>query len=531
MGERKGIRGHVVWPSFCTKIVGGIILSAIDELIQRMKTGAVATVSQFKLRNEAIQNKVRLARIERLKREVKKRSKMIVVLEIAVPFNPFTGQEDDKYNSENKYRPLMSATQSSLVLKTLAHSDADVKTAFMARANVEEWDTSALEQLTEEDKKVFRLYRFPRVFTIPVVTINEQRITGLSFGKDYTISVERDPITGEIIGEYPIALKANKFYSDLAFEEMNHINACIELARDNKPYELKSKMKEVQAFHLSGTLGAIIDEDLKKIRQAVYNKIPVSSDRPSNYTIIYELGLENDLSIKDAAGLATLAPEELEKMARIARMTKELTEAFTKFKDGTYSRQDKHYDIWEIDMICPSSVSDSSNAMEIGKETRYEAPQVRLWEEPFYIKFYETLLKCLDNTGDLEQRFLYSARVSKLDESVERKILDVVDQNNELETNIFVTKKLIESNAEFISMAYGDAGDLFVTEATLGMRDVEDGTLDAEAAQKAGKEQQNIADLIAGGGSDDSSDEEEATSESSDKPAGDAVGADVITLS
>src|SRR5690606_32484897 len=128
-------------------------MSFFDDLISKLKSGQLATVSALKLRSESAQQKIKLKRIEKLKREEKKRSKLLFALEIAVPFNPFTGEEDDQYNVDNKYRPLMSATTSAILLKKLAAGNEKVKQSFMDRAGVETWDLSAPEVLTEEDKK------------------------------------------------------------------------------------------------------------------------------------------------------------------------------------------------------------------------------------------------------------------------------------------------------------------------------------------------------------------------------------------
>jgi hypothetical protein len=198
--------------------MGGIILNAtyIQDLVDKIKAGELKGESSLKLRNESAQTKIRVKRIDKLQKELKKRSKLFIPVEIAVPFDPMDGSEE-VYHSENKFRPALSATSSALLLKALANENDDVKKLFMKKANVPEWDTTAVmggvaadgetsEVITEVDKQIFRLYRLPRIFTLPVVTIKDSRITGRDYGRDYIIEVERNKDTGRVEGEMPIAL-------------------------------------------------------------------------------------------------------------------------------------------------------------------------------------------------------------------------------------------------------------------------------------------------------------------------------------
>ena len=70
-----------------------------------------------------------------------------------------------------------------------------------------------------------------------------------SFGRDYTVNVKSDPITGQYIGEVPRILQAHKFFIEMAYEELADYND-----RLNKK-EIKHDEKQQQEY-----------------RQAIFNK-------------------------------------------------------------------------------------------------------------------------------------------------------------------------------------------------------------------------------------------------------------------
>jgi hypothetical protein len=470
----------------------------IQELAQQIKDGTISSQSEYKIRSETAQNKIKVKRIDKLQKEIKKRSKLFIPVEIAVPFNVFTGEEDETFNKENKYRPALSATSSALALKFLADENPKVKEVLMKKANVPEWDTTpalvnvpvseenpegTIETLNETDLKIFRLYRFPRIFTLPVVTIKDSRITGRDYGRDYIIKVDRDKDTGRVVGEMPIVLKANQVFNQMAYEEYEHIKLCIESAKKGTPYTLKSTLQSLKQYDFA----TIIEKDEKKIFGAVYDQIPFSSDRPSNNMVIYEIPLSMELKFEDAGMFETLTPEELFKMQRVTAKNKELSIAINKFLDGTYSGSDKHYDFWELDMVCPMTVDDPTNKMLIGQETRYESPQNRLRDENFSPLVESLVRKALDQTAELEKQFMFSVNLQQCDESVENKIVELMSRMPLLEAT-FMTDKVLKSNAEFISSVYGEAGDEKLASVEAGFEKIEEGVLDSTKAHIQAKE-------------------------------------------
>lgn len=471
-------------------------MSAISEKIQQLRaqimSGEIKPKSQFHLRNEEAQEQIRVAKFGRVEKVLKKRSRLMIPMEIAIPFDPFVGAETDEYNKSSKYRPLISATSMVLMMKALANENEATKAEFMRRANVETWDTSDLENLTEEDKLVFRLYRVPRIFTKPIATINDERITGKDYPVSYAVSVERDPVTGAVIGEWPLFLQANKLYRDMAFEESKHIDKCIQDAKDGKAYELKSDIRALRGYDFAD----IKEKDLKDVKaKHLWTKVFVSEDRPSNYMVVYEFPLTNDLEFDECAKLANITTQEVEAKLKYVSRSKELNLAMENYRNGTYKKHDVNYDFWELDMVCPMTVEDESDKMQIGKDTKFHAPQEKVSTFEHGEKVMAAVQESLDNSKDWETRFLFSVRARKMDEDVEAKLLDVIESNNELE-NVFLTEGVLKSNADFISKVYGQAGDMALARLNIGVSGRAAGELDETEAAKEAKEALNVALII-----------------------------------
>ena len=122
-------------------------------MIEKMQDASIGA-SKLSMRSENAQKVHRTHRFPRLRRELKKKSKLLVFAELALPFNPESGEEDDTYNSDTKFRPTFSATTTALMLKAKADTDDVLKNALMRRAGKTEWDTSS-EEFTKDKKSIF----------------------------------------------------------------------------------------------------------------------------------------------------------------------------------------------------------------------------------------------------------------------------------------------------------------------------------------------------------------------------------------
>lgn len=471
-------------------------MSLASQIYNDLKSGAIKAESALKLRDERKQKKNQMAKIQRLKRELKLREKLLFPMEIAVPFNPMTGQADDQYNEENKWRPPVSATTAALVLKRMASENDVTRQAFIDRAGMSAWDVSDLETLTAEDKLIFRNYRVLRVFSLPVVSISEERITGNKYPNDYVIDVKRDSITQAIEGDWPLALEANKLYRDLAFEESAHIDECIELAKEGKPYEIRTNIPEF----LVGNLADKNEKQIKEGKKGIWKKVIISDDRPSNNLVVVGIPLNNDLTLKNPEVFNTITSDEIKKMLKTSRKVAELDEPFDNFTNGTWNKYDEHFDFLELDMLCPTQVDDPDDKMQIGKETRYMKPETFLSKQEWYGQFCKAYREAIDSMPQIENQFMYSVYVRKMDSSVEKKLLAVMEKDDLL-NHPFMTEKVLLANSKILSKVYGPRFEEMQTSLDVGLAELRPGALDDKEAELQSK--QSLSDIINGTGSID----------------------------
>ena len=129
----------------------------LSTFLKELQESGTDGTSRYNLRNENEQTKERVGSIPKLKKEKKKKSKLLIPVELAIPFNPTTGKADDTYNPDKKFRPQLAPTTVGLMLKGYADSNEDVKQTFMDKAGVDNWDTSDHEHLTADDKAILSL--------------------------------------------------------------------------------------------------------------------------------------------------------------------------------------------------------------------------------------------------------------------------------------------------------------------------------------------------------------------------------------
>lgn len=428
------------------------VTSLEDYLTSLQESGKDGT-SMYNLRNENEQVKARVASIARLKKEKKKKSKLLVVMELAIPFNPMTGVADDKYNPDRKFRPQMSATTVALMLKQQAANNETVKEAFMKRAGVNSWDLSNTAELTKEDMSIFHKFRVPSVYTFPVVNIRIPIMTK-DFGRDYLIKVTRDPMTNQIIGEKPLAIQANEFFRDIAYEE----------------YKLFQEDCASSKLNLT--------EKQQRERISKIFETPVSDDHPINYLIAMELPMDHKYELTES--YSELDVKTLKANLVQFKRTKAMDDSIKKYLTGEWSKFDKHFDYVEIDMVCPP---DGESPMEIGKDTTYEKPTTTLDDTKYDEIITNTFKEYLDTEENMENIMINSVRIAKYDESVERQLCSalntVVDTDNE-----FITKAVIDRHKEFITVALGDVGSELLLELEMDDENRAAGNLDADDASK-----------------------------------------------
>lgn len=447
-----------------------------NELLAKMQNIAGTGKSQLHMRSEAIQNRQTVKRLPMLKKGLKKKSKLLIIADLAIPFNPETGTEDEQFNADTKWRPPYSATTVALMLKTMANDNEALKKTFMRRAGLEDWDTSDVENLNDVDKSIFIKYRVPRIFTVPVVSVNIPAMTKNDFGREYSIDVEIDPMTGEVVGKVPGVLKVNKLFRDKIYLEVQEFQ--------NKVDSGETKLTEKQ---------------VKEQKSDIYKKNPVSDVHPSNWVTIIELPLNAKYELSADVDYAAMTGDSVSKRVVLTRLSKGIKDAMASYTDGSWQKFDKSLDYFEVDMNCPTEGDENSQQgkMLIGKDTKFEKPTNGI-DECLSTEELATVTNAvrdyLDSCEGIEEEVRRSMFISPYTEDVEDQIYRSLETVLDIENDKFLTQDVILANSEVISIAFGGKGDELLDAIDAGVSDAPEGALDEEASKESAK-QYSVAEL------------------------------------
>lgn len=437
-----------------------------EEMIAKMQEIGCDGRSKMKMRSESLQAGRKSKRYKSLKKALKKNSKLLVFTEIAIPFNPETGEADDKFNPDSKYRPPFSATTVALSLKELANQNEITKNAFMRRAGVSEWDTSDCSKLTEEDWTIFAKYRVPRIFTIPVVHINVPVMTKSQYGKDYAIHVDRDPDTGEVVGEVPAVLQAYELFQGKLYEEVREYTDKLD----------KGLIKDTEQVR-------------KDTISQIYQKNPYSEDHPSNSVLAIELPLTTRYEVSADVSLGTMAKEDVADCVVISKYNKKMRECIGRYQDGGYSKFDKYFDFFEMEMACPVDGDENTDRgkQQLGLDTKFEKPTNALYESEACETFLESVREFLDEETDCEETVRRSVFVAQYTEDVDAQVITSLPTVLDLKRDKYVTTNLLKRHAQLISCAFGDKGDELLDEVMAGISDKASGEEDVDTIKNEAK--------------------------------------------
>lgn len=430
------------------------------ELQKKMETVGDNGVSKLNMRNEEKQRKFQPKRFNHLKKEKRKKSKLCFVKEIAIPFNPKTGKEDDTYNTGSKWRPPYSVESVIKLVKSYAMESEEAKQALMQHAGISSWDVTDPDTVTDEDYRLFGSYLTARIFSIPAVHVTIPSMCNNAYGRDYTVDVKVDPVTGQYIGEVPLILQAHKFFIEMAYEELADYND-----------------------KLSSRVFKHDEKQQKEYRQGIFSKVPISDLAPINFIQAFEIPLNQKFELNDDKCLVTSDKAFVDKQTVLVRMNRTISDVLDKFCGGDYSAVDKYPEYFVVDMSCPN---DTESPTELGKRTSYERELNTLKDMEGYDNFRAATVDYLDNFKDLEETVFRSSFVSRYDSSVDTQLLTACNSLIDLK-NPFLTQKVIESNKDFLMLALGEKFDELQLEVECGISDKAEGNLDSAAAKQVAK--------------------------------------------
>lgn len=430
------------------------------ELQKKMETVGDNGVSKLNMRNEEKQRKFQPKRFNHLKKEKRKKSKLCFVKEIAIPFNPKTGKEDDTYNTGSKWRPPYSVESVIKLVKSYTMESEEAKQALMQHAGISSWDVTDPDTVTDEDYRLFGSYLTARIFSIPAVHVTIPSMCNNAYGRDYTVDVKVDPVTGQYIGEVPLILQAHKFFIEMAYEELADYND-----------------------KLSSGVFKHDEKQQKEYRQGIFSKVPISDLAPINFIQAFEIPLNQKFELNDDKCLVTSDKAFVDKQTVLVRMNRTISDVLDKFCGGDYSAVDKYPEYFVVDMSCPN---DTESPTELGKRTSYERELNTLKDMEGYDNFRAATVDYLDNFKDLEETVFRSSFVSRYDSSVDTQLLTACNSLIDLK-NPFLTQKVIESNKDFLMLALGEKFDELQLEVECGISDKAEGNLDSAAAKQVAK--------------------------------------------
>lgn len=430
------------------------------ELQKKMETVGDNGISKLNMRNEEKQRKFQPKRFNHLKKEKRKKSKLCFVKEIAIPFNPKTGKEDDTYNTGSKWRPPYSVESVIKLVKSYAMESEEAKQALMQHAGISSWDVTDPDTVTDEDYRLFSSYLTARIFSIPAVHVTIPSMCNNAYGRDYTVDVKVDPVTGQYIGEVPLILQAHKFFIEMAYEELADYND-----------------------KLNSGIFKHDEKQQKEYRQGIFSKVPISDLAPINFIQAFEIPLNQKFELNDDKCLVTSDKAFVDKQTVLVRMNRTISDVLDKFCGGDYSAVDKYPEYFVVDMSCPN---DTESPTELGKRTSYERELNTLKDMEGYDNFRAATVDYLDNFKDLEETVFRSSFVSRYDSSVDTQLLTACNSLIDLK-NPFLTQKVIESNKDFLMLALGEKFDELQLEVECGISDKAEGNLDSAAAKQVAK--------------------------------------------
>lgn len=407
----------------------------LEDFLAKLKSSEVDTKS--KLRNENKQTREGSSRVPFFKKEKGKQCKLLLLTDMALPFNPFTGKADETYNSENKFRPESSFSTTLLALKRYYEKDEtgkQVKELIVERFGVPSWDTSKLDEITEEDFKLWRQYRYARISTHNMITIVSPTLHGNTYGANYRVNFERDEY-GDVVtadGNYPEILTINQMYMSALLEKYNEWE------------EENSQLPE---------------KDKKEKKRSILSDLPVSKDQPRNFIFGIDLKLNSNSEVD---GIDRLNAEELRNRLVVVQINKKIETAINAVLK-TQVKRDIYPDFLEIEVTVP----DEENAATRGQNTTYGTPVEALakMDPEVYTKFYNDVVTMIDSFKRQDVVLTKSAARREIKEDTVDKICEALAIDMPFESIAgYLKEGALERYCTTISAIYGDqADDLLVS--------------------------------------------------------------------
>lgn len=421
----------------------------IDEYLRQLQAGEAASSSVEDLRNEDLQTKSYGRRIPFLKKDRNSRSRILLFKSIAVPFNPFTVAEDDKYSASKKFRTEKSATTTMLALKKYYNENEEAKAKFLNKVGATEWDTTS-EVLTETDVEVFKRFYVSTIFTINKVHINNKAVTGRDNGADYKVDIKRDEV-GKIIEEYNDAegniVKMPRFIKT-AISLGEFFASCY--LQEYKDWETSEGSERT-------------DDDKAVQKMAIMGKSPLSEDRPGNTMLAMKLPLQAGKLKLDFETMKTWEAKDFTKCFVQVAYTKPIRTKVEAFQTD-YEDRDVYADFYEVDMRVP----DIEDPKKRGQDTTYEfTTDTFTGHGEEGQKVLDKIVEALDSLENIDKTIIASSYVEPLTNDVIDALCRNLKDTCDLQT-LKITDNVVNRYGDLISTIWGEKADSILMDSAMG---------------------------------------------------------------
>lgn len=230
----------------------------IVEMFSKLQSGECKAHSELGTRDEAKQNRNFGTRISKMKTVTGINSRVLVFKDAVIPFNPFTGEEEeDGYNKKTPFRPILLVSQVLEGINFTCASNPELKAFWESKLGVSIPEGAP----TRDEYLAFKKAGFvkPRIMSYYTVAINFNGIGGFpEFKVKYTV----DPNGLNKDGTYDME-NAPIWHQGASF-----FHACLKPEADDITKKLESQNVDKQT--------------IKDQRRTIFQKSPVGFVSPTN---------------------------------------------------------------------------------------------------------------------------------------------------------------------------------------------------------------------------------------------------------
>lgn len=229
----------------------------LKEMFKKLQSGEVTAHSELGTRDESKQNRNFGSRIQKMKTVTGINARVLVMKDVVLKFNPFTGVADENYNPKTPFRPILLVSQVLELINSVCAENPAAKEFWEKDLGI----TIPAGEPTMDEYMAFKSkgYIKPRVMSYSTVAMNFGGTMGFP---EFKVKYSVDPTELNEEGTYdydkaPVWHQAAIFFQGMLKPEADARTEALQKKGQNK-------------------------ETIANERSAVFSKSPVSFVRPTN---------------------------------------------------------------------------------------------------------------------------------------------------------------------------------------------------------------------------------------------------------